>query len=589
MTDVMQGILAEAKKNKYSTIRDNLSEDDVAAVWESVSSFVEKQMGQQKGVQIQSLGTFTFTQKKLDIGNNKFLLIQRPVFNISEKLAQSQGLQYLNYAAMSFESPYDRDTVESCVREILGAVQRAIGAKRNVELSFSGIGKLAIRDSRVKMKFYKDFINQMDGSGKLLDSMQNRPGTVDSVMSDRCLSRAQSSNTLILPRISNTNVAHVNGGLPPLEEAAEVQDSGVPMDYDNGMGEQEANQPPVNYMSNPDGMDGPGIDDMATDAAVRHIEMGAEDVAQAGPSYMDADTRPDPLKRASIPPSRAGSRMAAPMAMATGVSLLDDLVPSAHTPKSAPSIASQQPSPPPGDMLYKPQPPAQLAPLHRSVSFDQMKPGERVVSPAGSMCGHSNAGQELCYLCHQRARRNVPVSFTEERRRREEEEDRLLQQYQYMKDAENVLSDQVDHKESVRVKKQTDEDFLERLEQVQLAEEYLRFKPLQVPAREPDKEVFGKNDMTNEKMAERRRRAFELFQEQQDLVAQRKREAILKRLAEQKEEEQKCSVLTMVDDRANKFSRRLNLRKRLEQDWTRASLVKRDRLEEDKTTSVILK
>ncbi|WAR07846.1 CCD81-like protein [Mya arenaria] len=683
MTDVMQGILAEAKKNKYSTIRDNLSEDDVAAVWESVSSFVEKQMGQQKGVQIQSLGTFTFTQKKLDIGNNKFLLIQRPVFNISEKLAQSQGLQYvkhhvpgqipvvqLNYAAMSFESPYDRDTVESCVREILGAVQRAIGAKRNVELSFSGIGKLAIRDSRVKMKFYKDFINQMDGSGKLLDSMQNRPGTVDSVMSDRCLSRAQSSNTLILPRISNTNIAHVNGGLPPLEEAAEVQDSGVPMDYDNGMGEQEAYQPPVNYMSNPDGMDGPGIDDMATDAAVRHIEMGAEDVAQAGPSFMDADTRPDPLKRASIPPSRAGSRMAAPMAMATGVSLLDDLVPSAHTPKSAPSIASQQPSPPPGDMLYKPQPPAQLAPLHRSVSFDQMKPGERVVSPAGSMCGHSNAGQELCYLCHQRARRNVPVSFTEERRRREEEEDRLLQQYQYMKDAENVLSDQemqmakrnnlqrmaafnlgvseavhhkkrdrdtafhVDHKESVRVKKQTDEDFLERLEQVQLAEEYvhmsnllaiqedrgsrgarsrvntalssptytirlpkintvrpftepsptrlneswkpfcsrLRFKPLQVPAREPDKEVFGKNDMTNEKMAERRRRAFELFQEQQDLVAQRKREAILKRLAEQKEEEQ--------------FSRRLNLRKRLEQDWTRASLVKRDRLEEDKVRAL---
>jgi hypothetical protein len=63
--------------------------------------------------------------------------------------------------------------VESCVREILGAVQRAIGSKRNVELNFSGIGKLSIRDSKVKMKFYKDFINQMDGSGKLLDSMQN--------------------------------------------------------------------------------------------------------------------------------------------------------------------------------------------------------------------------------------------------------------------------------------------------------------------------------------------------------------------------------------------------------------------------------
>lgn len=74
---------------------------------------------------------------------------------------------------MSFESPFDRDTVESCVREILGAVQRAVGSKRNVELSFNGIGKLTIRDSKVKMKFYKEFINSMDGSGKLLDAMQN--------------------------------------------------------------------------------------------------------------------------------------------------------------------------------------------------------------------------------------------------------------------------------------------------------------------------------------------------------------------------------------------------------------------------------
>ena len=79
----------------------------------------------------------------------------------------------LNYAAMSFESPYDRDVVESCVREILGAVQRAVGAKKNVELTFNGIGRLQIRDSRVKMKFYKEFINHMDGSGKLLDSLQN--------------------------------------------------------------------------------------------------------------------------------------------------------------------------------------------------------------------------------------------------------------------------------------------------------------------------------------------------------------------------------------------------------------------------------
>jgi hypothetical protein len=68
---------------------------------------------------------------------------------------------------------------------------------------------------------------------------------------------------------------------------------------------------------------------------------------------------------------------------------------------------------------------------------------QRSMEPPTSGCGHPQAGQELCYLCHQRARRNIPVSFTEERRRREEEEDRLLMQYQAMKDAEDILKEQV--------------------------------------------------------------------------------------------------------------------------------------------------
>lgn len=79
----------------------------------------------------------------------------------------------LNFAALAFESPFDRDTVESCVREIVGSVSRAVAARRNVELSFSGIGRLQIRDSRVKMRFYKEFIAQMDGGGEILESMQN--------------------------------------------------------------------------------------------------------------------------------------------------------------------------------------------------------------------------------------------------------------------------------------------------------------------------------------------------------------------------------------------------------------------------------
>lgn len=46
-----------------------------------------------QGVQIPRLGTFTFTRQKLDMGSNKFILIQRPVFILAEKLVQIHGLK----------------------------------------------------------------------------------------------------------------------------------------------------------------------------------------------------------------------------------------------------------------------------------------------------------------------------------------------------------------------------------------------------------------------------------------------------------------------------------------------------------------
>ena len=71
----------------------------------------------------------------------------------------------------------------------------------------------------------------------------------------------------------------------------------------------------------------------------------------------------------------------------------------------------------------------------------------------------------------------------------------------------------------------------------------MRFKPLPLPARVPDSSepVFGKHDMNNESMAEQRRRAHELYRDQLSTVEQRKRDAILRRLTEQKEEEDMLS------------------------------------------------
>lgn len=74
---------------------------------------------------------------------------------------------------ISLEGPFNRDTIEGCVKETLLFLSRSISVKQNVEFTFKGIGVLSIRDSKVKMRFSKDFLCTMDGSGALTKALAN--------------------------------------------------------------------------------------------------------------------------------------------------------------------------------------------------------------------------------------------------------------------------------------------------------------------------------------------------------------------------------------------------------------------------------
>ena len=151
-----------------------------------MACYIDKFMSQSKGVSIPNFGTFTFVQKRIDVGNNKFILVQRPLFAISEKFAQTHGLTYtklpaagnipvhpLNYASIAQETAFSRDDVELCVKHVLQVFNRSVQSKKNVEFTFTNIGKLQIRNNKVKMKFFKEFVNSCDPSGKVLAEMQN--------------------------------------------------------------------------------------------------------------------------------------------------------------------------------------------------------------------------------------------------------------------------------------------------------------------------------------------------------------------------------------------------------------------------------
>uniref|UniRef100_A0A3B4V356 CCDC81 HU domain-containing protein n=1 Tax=Seriola dumerili TaxID=41447 RepID=A0A3B4V356_SERDU len=154
---------------------------DIDCIWADVSAYTERQMTLQKGVRLAGLGTFTFSQQKLDLGN-KFTVIQRPIFLLAGKLVQSLGLKQtrplaavvqLNFAAVSQEGPFSRDVVEGCIRETLLLLFRALASEQNVFVTFQGIGVLSFKNNKVRMKFNSDFINAMDGTGRLLLAFKN--------------------------------------------------------------------------------------------------------------------------------------------------------------------------------------------------------------------------------------------------------------------------------------------------------------------------------------------------------------------------------------------------------------------------------
>ena len=110
------------------------------------------------------------------------------MFALSEKVAQTHGLRFthypingsipvhpLNYFYIQTQSIYTRDQIDQCVKHVLQVFNRSVAAQRNVEFTFSRIGKLQIRDGKVKMRFFKDFVSAVDENGgkHIIDNMCN--------------------------------------------------------------------------------------------------------------------------------------------------------------------------------------------------------------------------------------------------------------------------------------------------------------------------------------------------------------------------------------------------------------------------------
>jgi len=180
--------LEEGRKNHFPILT-KINDTLAIQIWITACQFINKQLENDKSVQITQLGTFSFSSKRLDIGNNKFIVVQRPVFLLSERLAQTHGITYtkhhvsgeipvvkMNYTAIAIKMGRERDLVEGCIREILQALSRVISYREPVQFIFYNIGYLVVRDFRARVKFTPGFIKRMDGTGELNRLLESKRG-----------------------------------------------------------------------------------------------------------------------------------------------------------------------------------------------------------------------------------------------------------------------------------------------------------------------------------------------------------------------------------------------------------------------------
>ncbi|XP_076587231.1 coiled-coil domain-containing protein 81-like isoform X1 [Chaetodon auriga] len=294
-------------------------------------------------------------------------MIQRPIFLLAGKLVQSLGLKQvrplaaatnlpvvqLNFAAVSQETPFSRDVVEGCVRETLVLLFRALASEKNVFLALQGIGVLSFKNNKVRMKFNRDFINAMDGSGRLLLAFNNRPGSSVSLMSGLSrLQRPQTAKPITLPTVCSPQPDNRVGDkdLWSLSPAPDQRNAEVPQQRESKS--HQTLQP----------------------AKMKAVSLSEE-------------PNPKPLMEAADKPT---------------------------TSISPPVVAPKQ--------------------------------EEHAVNITCS--GHTRAGQELCYLCMQRAQRNVPVYLREQQQAEEKAQEKLLllkeqqRDKQYMDEEQAKLDEQ---------------------------------------------------------------------------------------------------------------------------------------------------
>ncbi|XP_063584302.1 coiled-coil domain-containing protein 81 isoform X5 [Pongo abelii] len=447
----------------------------------------------------------------------------------------------LNFVMVSLEGPFNRDVVEGCVKETLLFLSRSISMKQNVEFTFKGIGVLMIRDSKVKMRFYKDFLCTMDGSGALAKALANRPGTVDSVLSSREALRKWPSSVLAFPRIE---LKEMENKLPMetlVEECGENREKCKLKDQSDK-------------------------------------EEGTRDISS---------------------PKRLRDRQALFPAKVTNVSLLEKFERSESGGKIMTPESLSSPSCLKHDSEMKPQTSPACQDHNKAGQMKSLATREQNQKNAAY-----NLGVAEAIRSHKNEKPEFYKSFLFDKRplspelnalKQEEYSRSLLKQMdnrQENKIKQRQYRELMDRLEQVQLTEelaaQRAKFLKDKMEETQCYKRALdaqiKNKPSRLPAFEPDSSepIFGKNE--GELMVEKQKREQNYMKHQLEAAANHKRKAILHQLVDQRRDLQMLQRTQRehLADRTAELERVNRVNQCLQEDWERSAVMKKQRDLEDK-------
>eukprot|EP00075_Anas_platyrhynchos_P017841 XP_027307094.1 titin-like [Anas platyrhynchos] len=193
---------------------EKLINSEIAKIWASASHYLSQQLALHQAVHIPGLGTFTVVTEQVANQEKDIVTVERPVFHLAKAIVHNNDLRYdyidvpgyahfeeLPYAQIASENNVSESLVRLCIERSTRLFRVCIEDRQNIAFLWRDIGMLIIEGKDVKMKFYEDFLEKLNGTTDTLEALLMMPEMNNSVIShlDTAASQTTSGCVIVFP------------------------------------------------------------------------------------------------------------------------------------------------------------------------------------------------------------------------------------------------------------------------------------------------------------------------------------------------------------------------------------------------------